>query len=84
MRRLSSSRARRLRYVLARKSNQYVRRDQFLTPQQKKEISSSRAGDQKAIDKPLIANIKKVDMLASYLGSSFSLRSGDKPHEMAW
>ncbi|KAK4088085.1 hypothetical protein PCL_08549 [Purpureocillium lilacinum] len=51
---------------------------------QKKQITSSRAADQKAIDKPLIANIKKVDMLASYLGSSFSLRKGDKPHEMKW
>ncbi|GAB0132197.1 hypothetical protein EsDP_00000640 [Epichloe bromicola] len=51
---------------------------------EKKKINSSRAADQKAIDKALIANIKKVDMLASYLGSSFSLRSGDKPHEMAW
>jgi len=51
---------------------------------QKKECSSSRAADQKAIDKALIANIKKVDMLASYLASSFSLRKGDKPHEMKW
>lgn len=51
---------------------------------QKKEISSSRAADQKAIDKALIANIKKVDQLASYLASSFSLRKGDKPHEMKW
>ncbi|ORY66359.1 ribosomal protein L6e-domain-containing protein [Pseudomassariella vexata] len=51
---------------------------------QKKEISSSRAADQKAIDKALIASIKKVDMLASYLASSFSLRKGDKPHEMKW
>jgi large subunit ribosomal protein L6e len=31
-----------------------------------------------------LANIKKVDMLASYLASSFSLRKGDKPHEMKW
>ncbi|ODA81780.1 hypothetical protein RJ55_00284 [Drechmeria coniospora] len=51
---------------------------------QKKKINSSRAADQKAIDKALLANIKKVDMLASYLGSSFSLRKGDKPHEMKW
>lgn len=51
---------------------------------QKKQINSSRAADQKAIDKPLLASIKKVDMLASYLGSSFSLRKGDKPHEMVW
>ncbi|GAO14423.1 uncharacterized protein UV8b_02630 [Ustilaginoidea virens] len=51
---------------------------------EKKKINSSRAADQKAVDKALIANIKKVDMLASYLASSFSLRKGDKPHEMAW
>ena len=51
---------------------------------QKKEISSSRAADQKTIDQALIANIKKVDLLASYLASSFSLRKGDKPHEMKW
>ncbi|PHH79208.1 hypothetical protein CDD80_5375 [Ophiocordyceps camponoti-rufipedis] len=51
---------------------------------QKKQVNSSRAADQKVIDKPLLANIKKVDMLASYLGSSFSLRKGDKPHEMVW
>ncbi|KAK4227227.1 ribosomal protein L6e-domain-containing protein [Podospora fimiseda] len=50
----------------------------------KKEVSSSRAADQKAIDKALIANIKKVEHLASYLASSFSLRKGDKPHEMKW
>ncbi|KAM0287008.1 hypothetical protein ACHAQH_000693 [Verticillium albo-atrum] len=50
----------------------------------KKEINSSRAADQKAIDKALLANIKKVDMLASYLSSTFSLRKGDKPHEMKW
>lgn len=51
---------------------------------QKKEVSSTRAADQKAIDKALIANIKKVDMLAAYLATSFSLRKGDKPHEMKW
>ncbi|KAK0730654.1 ribosomal protein L6e-domain-containing protein [Lasiosphaeris hirsuta] len=51
---------------------------------QKKEISSSRVADQKAVDKALLANIKKVDHLASYLASSFSLRKGDKPHEMQW
>ncbi|KAK1826161.1 ribosomal protein L6e-domain-containing protein [Podospora conica] len=51
---------------------------------QKKEVTSSRVADQKAIDKALLANIKKVDHLASYLASSFSLRKGDKPHEMQW
>lgn len=62
-----------------------VRRNSVLTQRlQKKQISSSRAADQKAIDKALLASIKKVEMLPSYLASSFSLRKGDKPHEMAW
>lgn len=51
---------------------------------QKKELSSSRASDQKAIDKAVISEIKKVDFLASYLATNFSLRKGDKPHEMKW
>ena len=51
---------------------------------QKKPVNSNRAADQKAIDKALLANIKKVDMLAHYLATSFSLRKGDKPHEMKW
>jgi large subunit ribosomal protein L6e len=51
---------------------------------QKKEINKNRVADQKAVDKALLASIKKVDMLASYLASSFSLRKGDKPHEMKW
>ena len=55
-----------------------------LTPLQKKEIATTRVADQKAIDKALIANIKKVELLGSYLATSFSLRKGDKPHEMKW
>lgn len=51
---------------------------------QKKEVSKNRVEDQKAIDKALIANIKKVEFLPSYLAASFSLRKGDKPHEMKW
>jgi len=51
---------------------------------EKKKPSSSRAADQKAIDKALLATIKKEPMLISYLGSSFSLRKGDRPHEMVW
>ena len=52
--------------------------------QQKKRIAGNRKADQKAIDQALIPQIKKVDYLASYLASSFSLRRGQKPHEMAW
>lgn len=55
--------------------------DAFL---QKKKPSSSRAADQKAVDKALLSSIKKEPMLISYLSSTFSLRKGDRPHEMAW
>ncbi|KAF5661014.1 50S ribosomal L6e protein [Fusarium heterosporum] len=77
------------KYFTAEKAKEKAGEEAFFKqgekPQlQKKEINSSRAADQKAIDKALLANIKKVDMLASYLSSSFSLRKGDKPHEMAW
>ncbi|KAI6249850.1 60S ribosomal protein [Erysiphe necator] len=51
---------------------------------EKKLPSSSRAADQKAVDKAILANIKKVPFLTSYLASTFSLRKGDRPHEMAW
>jgi len=52
--------------------------------QEKKKPSSSRAADQKAIDKALLATIKKESLLTAYLSSSFSLRKGDRPHEMVW
>ncbi|KAI9757351.1 MAG: hypothetical protein M1815_001438 [Lichina confinis] len=51
---------------------------------EKKKPSSARATDQKTVDKTLIANIKKEPHLIQYLASSFSLRKGDKPHEMKW
>lgn len=51
---------------------------------QKKKVASARAADQKAVDQTLLATIKKEQFLASYLATSFSLRKGDKPHEMKW
>ncbi|KAF1990742.1 60S ribosomal protein L6 [Aulographum hederae CBS 113979] len=51
---------------------------------EKKEIDSSRVEDQKAVDKALLASIKKVDSLGPYLASSFSLRKGQKPHAMVF
>ncbi|KAI9864939.1 MAG: hypothetical protein M1813_002710 [Trichoglossum hirsutum] len=51
---------------------------------EKKKPSSTRAGDQKAVDKALLINIKKEPYLVNYLGSTFSLRKGDRPHEMKW
>ena len=51
---------------------------------QKKKITSARASDQKAVDKALLSNIKKEPHLLEYLRSTFSLRNGDRPHEMKW
>ena len=56
----------------------------LLMATQKKKPSSSRAADQKAVDKALLATIKKEPYLISYLASTFSLRKGDRPHEMVW
>ncbi|CAD6571207.1 MAG: hypothetical protein ASARMPREDX12_006510 [Alectoria sarmentosa] len=49
---------------------------------QKKKVASARASDQKAVDHALLTNIKKEPHLIEYLGSSFSLRKGDRPHAM--
>lgn len=51
---------------------------------QKKKVASARATDQKAIDQSILGNIKKEEFLSSYLATTFSLRNGDKPHEMKW
>ncbi|ATY58553.1 60S ribosomal protein L6 [Cordyceps militaris CM01] len=75
------------KYFIADKAKEKAGADAFFKQgekPQKKQITTSRAADQKVIDKALLASIKKVEMLPSYLGSSFSLRKGDKPHEMAW
>ncbi|KIV97651.1 hypothetical protein B0A52_06045 [Exophiala mesophila] len=49
---------------------------------EKKKPASERAADQKTIDKPLLSAIKNEEFLASYLKSSFSLRHGQRPHEL--
>ncbi|PQE06384.1 60S ribosomal L6 protein [Rutstroemia sp. NJR-2017a WRK4] len=51
---------------------------------EKKQPSSSRAADQKTIDKAILSSLKKDPYLTSYLGSTFSLRKGDKPHAMVF
>ena len=51
---------------------------------QKKETSKDRVADQKAVDKALLATIKKEAHLIDYLSSTFSLRSSDRPHAMAF
>lgn len=56
----------------------------FANCKQKKELSKGRADDQKAVDKAILAKIKNEPMLESYLAASFSLRKGDRPHEMVF
>ncbi|KAF2451339.1 60S ribosomal protein L6-B [Karstenula rhodostoma CBS 690.94] len=51
---------------------------------EKKETSKDRVADQKAVDKALLATIKKEAHLVDYLSSTFSLRSSDRPHAMAF
>jgi len=51
---------------------------------EKKSLGSGRAEDQKGVDKALISVIRKEALLESYLSSRFSLRKGDKPHEMTF
>ncbi|GAB7338805.1 hypothetical protein MBLNU457_5505t1 [Dothideomycetes sp. NU457] len=51
---------------------------------EKKQVASGRAEDQKSVDKALLAGLKKEPFLLSYLGSTFSLRKGDRPHEMVF
>jgi len=51
---------------------------------EKKKLGGSRTADQKALDKAIIASIRKTEFLESYLSASFSLRNGDKPHEMVF
>jgi len=49
-----------------------------------KKVASARAEDQKSVDKALLASLKKEPFLFSYLAATFSLRNGDKPHEMVF
>ncbi|KAF2749887.1 hypothetical protein M011DRAFT_280810 [Sporormia fimetaria CBS 119925] len=50
----------------------------------KKEMDPQRIEDQKSVDKPLMANIRKVQDLEAYLSSDFSLRGNERPHEMVF
>ena len=54
------------------------------TTPQKKDTDPQRIEDQKKVDKAVMANIKKVADLESYLSASFSLRGNEKPHEMVF
>ncbi|KAF2838936.1 hypothetical protein M501DRAFT_1017017 [Patellaria atrata CBS 101060] len=51
---------------------------------EKKQVAGGRAEDQRSVDKALLGNLKKEPFLLSYLSSTFSLRKGEKPHEMVF
>ncbi|KAG8533449.1 uncharacterized protein KY384_002232 [Bacidia gigantensis] len=51
---------------------------------EKKEVSSTRASDQKSVDKAILQTLGKESLLKDYLATTFSLRSGDRPHEMVF
>ncbi|CAL3963800.1 hypothetical protein PZA11_001313 [Diplocarpon coronariae] len=75
------------KYFVAAKGEKKSAEEKFFAQgekPEKKKPSTSRAADQKAIDKALLVTIKKEAMLSAYLSSSFSLRKGDRPHEMVW
>ncbi|KAJ9119972.1 hypothetical protein QFC24_005455 [Naganishia onofrii] len=50
--------------------------------QEKKLLSDDRKSEQKTIDAALLSNIKKVDNLAKYLRTPWSLSKGDRVHEL--
>jgi large subunit ribosomal protein L6e len=54
----------------------------FGDKQAKKEMDAKRVADQKTVDALLLAEIKKVPALKSYLNASFSLTKGQVPHLM--
>ncbi|KAF3035371.1 60S ribosomal protein L6 [Didymella sp. IMI 355093] len=58
--------------------------EQGETTPQKKDVDPQRIADQKTVDKALMATIKQQPDLEQYLGASFSLRSGQHPHEMVF
>ncbi|KAJ9094566.1 hypothetical protein QFC20_006881 [Naganishia adeliensis] len=50
--------------------------------QEKKLLSDERKSEQKTIDAALLSNIKKVDNLAKYIRTPWSLSKGDRVHEL--
>ena len=52
-----------------------------LSTLQKKEIPAARKADQAAVDKAVLGGIKD-GLLKKYLGSTFTLKNGQYPHEM--
>lgn len=72
----------------AREKKQKVKKTEGELFETEKEASKSlpdfKKDDQKAVDSALIKAIEAVPELKTYLGARFSLRDGDKPHEMVF
>ena len=60
-----------------------IRRDVCIF-QVTKDLPQFKKDDQKSLDAALIKAIEAVPDLKTYLGARFSLRDGDKPHEMVF
>merc|ERR1711981_649655 len=59
--------------------------EQFFDSQKKENtIDESRKALQKTVDAALLTSISKTPMLKQYLASKFSLKNGQKPHEMTF
>ncbi|CAM9375331.1 unnamed protein product [Chrysoparadoxa australica] len=56
--------------------------EEFFAAGAKTIVADSRKEDQKKVDAALTAALGKDEILKAYLNSRFSLKSGDKPHEM--
>jgi len=56
--------------------------DFFAAKTEKKVIDKVRSDDQKSFDAPLLAVVNKTANLKEYLGSRFSLKRGQFPHEL--
>ena len=56
--------------------------DFFQSEPEKKELPADYVADNKALDAALGPIIDKVPHLKGYMATRFTLRSGDKPHEM--
>lgn len=51
-------------------------------PIQSSTVSDKRKADQKTVDAGLMAAIAAEPLLKAYLNAKFSLKKGDRPHEM--
>jgi len=56
----------------------------FAEPEKKPVIDQARSDDQKAVDAAVLPAVKAVADLPQYLSARFSLKDGDRPHDMTF